>query len=118
MAALKCLQGAADAPDADSAVRVSGVEGGAVCRPVEAGAVRQLRLLSHRVELGAQLVHDRLALQIPDLYSFPTPLKCRCATRRIETVEEHGEAQDRGSGAQIGDSHAASSKREQPMIWH
>mmetsp|Transcript_713 Transcript_713/g.2117 ORF Transcript_713/g.2117 Transcript_713/m.2117 type:complete len:286 (-) Transcript_713:298-1155(-) len=58
---------AAHGPHTDLAVGVTGVEGGAVSGPGDGGAVGHGGLLAHGRELGAQLVHDGLALQVPDL---------------------------------------------------
>ena len=59
--------GAADGPDADLAVSVAAVQGLAVCGPGQGDAEGDLCLLAQAGEVRLQLVHNALALQIPDL---------------------------------------------------
>ena len=61
--------GAADGPDADLAISVATVQGLAVCGPGQGDAEGDLRLLAQVGEVGLQLVHDALALQVPDLHT-------------------------------------------------
>mmetsp|Transcript_28662 Transcript_28662/g.34818 ORF Transcript_28662/g.34818 Transcript_28662/m.34818 type:complete len:265 (+) Transcript_28662:31-825(+) len=58
---------AADGPDTDDAISVAGVQGASISGPVQADAVRDLGLLADWREVGAQVVNDALALQVPDL---------------------------------------------------
>ena len=64
-----CLEGAADGPDPDLSIGVSAVQGLAICGPGQGDAEGYLRLLAQAGKVGLQLVHDALALQIPDLHS-------------------------------------------------
>ncbi len=59
--AARRLHGVAHGPDADLAVGVAAVQGGAVGGPGQGHAVGHLGLLGGDVELGAQVVHDALA---------------------------------------------------------
>jgi hypothetical protein len=68
----KALQGATHSPHADLAICVARVQRGTVCGPVEARAVRHLGLLACGHELGPQLVHNGLALQVPNLSRSPS----------------------------------------------
>ena len=61
--------GAADSPDADLAVGVAAVQGLAVCRPGQGHAEGDLRLLAQAGKVRLQLIHNALALQIPDLHT-------------------------------------------------
>lgn len=49
------------------AISVTTEEGASVSAPVQADAVRNLGLLTDESELGAQLIDNALALQVPDL---------------------------------------------------
>ena len=58
--AVPCLDGVADGPDADLAIGVARVQGGAVSGPGQGHAVGHLGLLADLGELGRELVDNAL----------------------------------------------------------
>jgi len=59
--------GSLHGPDSQDAVSVATVQGLTVGRPLQADAVGHLGVLGLQVELGLQVVHNRLALEVPYL---------------------------------------------------